>query len=88
MATKQPTKTKKVANKTTNVVAEKIAKQPAVRLQDWTVSELQADIARIRTDMHATRVAYFSGKERNTRKLFLLRKQLAKILTILSQKKV
>ncbi len=86
MATKKPTSSKSV--KTTPVVAEKAKKTPAVRLQDWTVSELQADMGRIRTEMYANRVAYFSGKEKNTRKNFLLRKQLAKILTILSQKKV
>lgn len=70
------------------VIKKAEAKKPAVSMTDWTATELMAEAKKVRSEMATLQVAYFSGKEKNTSKGFNLRKQLAKILTILSQKRV
>lgn len=64
------------------------AKKPTVKLADLNVSELQNQIKDVRAQLNTHTVAVFSGKEKNLRKQFVLRKQLARLLTILGQKKV
>jgi ribosomal protein L29 len=57
-----------------------------VKLSTSTLSELQADVKRLKLEIASSAVKIAAKKEKNTRKVFNLRKLLAKSLTLLKQK--
>jgi ribosomal protein L29 len=65
-----------------------IHKSKGILLTDMMPNELKDESMRIRLEISKLRVEKVLGKDKNSRKIFLLRKKLAKVLTQLTKKAI
>ncbi len=72
-----PTKTKKLSAKQEKMVIDKIV------LSSLSPAELTERANKLRKEIAKTRLEINIGRQRNVRKVFILRKELARVLTVL-----
>jgi ribosomal protein L29 len=70
------------------IIPTKKEKVQEVALVDMTMDELTKKAASLSEDITRTRLEKATGKLKNLRKGFLLRDQLARVLTVLNNKKM
>ena len=59
----------------------------ATKLREKTKKQLEVRKAKVRHDLEELRVAIVRGKEKNSRKVRNLKKEYARILTVLNEKR-